>query len=318
MNNTHSRSRRSFVKTVLGGAAAASATSVIGAGAAFAIPADMRTRPLGKTGHDVRLFSLGGQATLEQDGKTDEALNIINTALDLGVNYIDTAAAYGSGISERYFGMVMASRRKEVFLASKTHDRTYDGSMRLLEKSLMQLKTDHLDAWQLHNVRTEEDLQKIFADDGAIKALEKARDEKMVRFLGITGHRDPFVLKTAIQRYDFDTILMALNAADRHRLSFIENLLPVAAEKQMGIIGMKVVARGRIFRDGGLQSMEQAMRYVLTLPVSTVVVGVSTVQELEGNVRIARDFVAYADGEMQELEALTKPYHSDADWFKDR
>ena len=316
MKTTHSRSRRRFVKTVLGGAAAASATSVFGA--ALVIPADMKTRPLGRTGHDVRLFSLGGQATLEQDGKTDVALNIINTALDLGVNYIDTAAAYGAGISERYIGMVMASRRKEVFLASKTHDRTYDGSMRLLEKSLMQLQTDHLDSWQLHNVRTDEDLQKIFADDGAIRALEKARDEKMVRFLGITGHRDPFVLKTAIQRYDFDTILMALNAADRHRLSFIENLLPVAAEKRMGIIGMKVVARGRIFKDGGLQSMEQAMRYVLTLPVSTVIVGISTVQELEENVRIARDFVPYADQEMQELEALTKPYHSDADWFKDR
>lgn len=318
MDKAHSRSRRTFIKTALGGAAVASIASSFVPGTACAIPFDVQTRPLGKTGYKVRLFSLGGQATLEQPGKTDEALTIINTALDLGVNYIDTAAAYGSGISERYIGMVMASRRKEVYLASKTHDRTFDGSMRLLEKSLMQLKTDHLDAWQLHNVRTEEDLQKIFADDGAIKALERARDEKMVRFLGITGHRDPFVLKKAIQRYDFDTILMALNAADRHRMSFIENLLPVAVEKRMGIIGMKVVARGRIFRDGGLTSMEQAMRYVLTLPVSTVIVGISTVQELEEDVRIARDFVPYDDGEMKKLEDLTKSYHSEADWFKDR
>lgn len=318
MKKAYSRSRRQFVRSLLGGAAASGIASVFGPGAAFAIPAEAQTRPLGKTGHDVRLFSLGGQATLEQDGRTDEALSIINTALDLGVNYIDTAAAYGSGISERYIGRVMASRRKEVFLASKTHDRTFDGSMRLLEKSLTQLKTDHLDAWQLHNVRTDQDLQKIFADDGAIKALERARDEKMVRFLGITGHHDPFVLKTAIQRYDFDTILMALNAADRHRSSFIENLLPTAVEKQMGIIGMKVVARGKIFREGGLESMEQAMRYVLTLPVSTVIVGISNLQELEENVRIARDFVPYDDGDMRKLEDLTKPYHTDADWFKDR
>lgn len=318
MKKAHSRSRRQFVRTLLGGAAASGITSMFGPGAAFAIPAEAQTRPLGKTGHDVRLFSLGGQATLEQDGRTDEALSIINKALDLGVNYIDTAAAYGSGISERYIGRVMASRRKEVFLASKTHDRTFDGSMRLLEKSLAQLKTDHLDAWQLHNVRTDEDLQKIFADDGAIKALERARDEKMVRFLGITGHHDPFVLKTAIQRYDFDTVLVALNAADRHRSSFIENLLPLAVERQMGIIGMKVVARGKIFREGGLESMEQAMRYVLTLPVSTVIVGISNVQELEENVRIARDFVPYDNGDMRKLEDLTKPYHTDADWFKDR
>lgn len=318
MTKAHSRSRRRFVKTVLGGVAASGITSLFGPGAAFGVPVEAKTRPLGRTGHDVRLFSLGGQATLEQDGRTDEALSIINRALDLGVNYIDTAAAYGSGISERYIGRVMASRRKEVFLASKTHDRTFDGSMRLLEKSLIQLNTDHLDAWQLHNVRTEEDLQKIFADDGAIKALERARDEKMVRFLGITGHHDPFVLRTAIQRYDFDTILMALNAADRHRSSFIENLLPVAVEKQMGIIGMKVVARGKIFREDGLTSMEQAMRYVLTLPVSTVIVGISNVQELEENVRIARDFVPYDDADMKKLEDLTKPYHTDADWFKDR
>ena len=318
MTITHSPSRRRFVRSILGGAAAASIGSVLGPETALAIPSSMPTRPLGRTGHDVCLFSLGGQATLEQDGRTDEALAIINRALDLGVNYLDTAARYGSGVSERYFGMVMESRRKEAFLASKTHDRSYDGSMRLLEQSLQQLRTDHLDAWQLHNVRTQDDLDRIFARDGAIKALEKARDEKMVRFLGITGHHDPFVLKTAIERYDFDTILVALNAADRHRASFIENLLPVAVEKRMGIIGMKVVARGRIFREGGITSMEQAMGYVLTLPVSTVVVGISNLRELEENVRIAQDFVPFEQPEMRRLEALTKPYHAEADWFKDR
>ena len=243
-------------------------------------------------------------------------MKIINRALDLGVNYIDTAAAYGSGISERNIGMVMQSRRSEVFLASKTHDRTYDGSMRLLENTITQPKTDHLDAWQLHRIDTDDDLEQIFSDKGAIKALEKARDEKMVRFLGVTGHRDPFVLKKAIQRYDFDTILMALNAADRHHLSFIDNLLPLAVEKQMGIIGMKVVARGRIFREGGLTSMEQAMRYVLTLPVSTVIVGISNLAELEENVQIAKDFRPYDAEEMLHLEDLTKPYHTDATWFK--
>lgn len=315
MQQRHSRSRRRFVRTVLGGAAAG-ITARFGAGAAFAFPAEMPTRPLGRTGKDVRLFSLGGQATLEQDGRTDEALNIINAALDQGVNYIDTAAAYGRGISERYIGMVMESRRKEVFLASKTHDRTYDGSMRLLERSLTQLRTDHLDSWQLHNVKTDDEVERIFASDGALKALERARDEKIVRFLGITGHEDPFVLKRAIDRYDFDTILMALNAADRHHLSFIDNLLPAAVEKRMGIIGMKVVSRGRIFKDGGLSSMEQAMRYVLTLPVSTIIVGISKMEELEENIRIAKGFVPYDEAEMRQLEELTKPQHPETNWFK--
>ena len=311
-------SRRNFLRTTLGGTAALGLASRFGIGAAIAAPAQMGTRALGRTGHQVRLFSLGGQATLEKEGKTDEALKIIDTAIDLGVNYIDTAAAYGGGISERNIGMIMRSRRDQVYLASKTHDRSYDGSMRLLEKSLTQLQTDHHHAWQLHRISTEDDLERVFAKDGAIKALEKAREQKMVRFAGLTGHSNPFVLKTAIQRYDFDTILVALNAADRHHLSFIDNLLPTAVEKQMGIIAMKVVARGRIFHEGGLTSMEQAMRYVLTLPVSTAIVGISNLAELQEDVQIARDFLPYSAEQMQHLEELTKPYYTDATWFKDK
>ncbi|MBI3110791.1 MAG: aldo/keto reductase [Ignavibacteriales bacterium] len=277
----------------------------------------MSTRPLGKTGHQVCLFSLGGQSTLETPDKDDQALAIINRAIDLGVNYIDTAAAYGRGVSETYIGQVMKTRRKEVFLATKTNDRSYDGSMRLLERSLKQLQTDHLDLWQNHNVRTQNDLDRIFAKEGAIKAMEKARDEKIVRFLGITGHRDPFILKKGIEQYPFDSILMALNAADKHNASFIDNLLPVAVEKKMSIVGMKIPARGRIFREGGLSTMEQAMRYVLTLPVSTVIVGITTLAELEENVRIAQNFKPCTPEEMKNMEELTKPYYSDASWFKE-
>lgn len=313
-------SRRSFVRTLVGTTAFAGLSGRLMPIEALATsttnPTSMPTRPLGMTGHRVCAFSLGGQATIEESGRDDEAFAIINRALDLGVNYIDTAAAYGQGTSERYIGQVMRTRRKEVFLASKTHNRSYDGSMRLLEQSLKNLQTDHLDLWQIHNVRTEDDLDRIFASDGVVRAMEKARDEKMVRFLGITGHRDPFILKKGIEQYPFDTILMALNAADKHRASFIDTLLPVAVEKNMGIIGMKIPARGRIFREGGLSTMEQAMRYVLTLPVSTVIVGISTLEELEEDVRIARSFTPLTDEEMRELENLTRPYHVDASWFK--
>lgn len=313
-------SRRRFVRTVVGGAALAGVASnlshVEGLGKMLVDETPMPTRPLGKTGHQVGIFSLGGQATIETDGKTEQALELINRAIDLGVNYIDTAAAYGGGVSERYIGEVMKTRRKEVFLASKTHDRSYDGSMRLLEKSLKQLQTDHLDLWQLHNVRTQNDLNRILAKDGAIRAFEEARRQKMVRFLGITGHRDPHVLRKGIEHYPFDTILMALNAADKHNASFIDHLLPTAVEKNMGIIGMKVPARGRIFQKGGITTMEQAMRYVLTLSVSTVIVGISKLHELEENVRIAKDFTPCTRHEMAELEELTKPYYEEASWFK--
>jgi len=322
MHSDDKLSRRRFVKTVVGSAAAA---TLIGHGTgsiqAFAKTLgqgkDMPLRPLGKMGYNAKIFSLGGQATLEEAGRDGEADAIINRAIDLGVNYIDTARVYGKGVSETYIGKVMKSRRNEVFLASKTRDRSYDGSMRSLEESLKALQTDHLDLWQLHNVRTQEDLDQIFANDGAIKALEKARDQKMVRFLGITGHRDPFILRKGIEQYPFDSILMALNAADKHKNSFIDNLLPVAVEKKMSIIGMKVPARGKIFRDGGIKTMKQAMDYVLTLPVSSIIVGIATVKELEENVQIAREFEPLSEEQMKELEELTKPYFTDASFFKE-
>jgi hypothetical protein len=313
-------SRRRFIGSLAGGAALAGIGTALDPLRVLSSGADhttaMPVRPLGNTGHAVRLFSLGGQATLEQSGTDEEAGAIINRAIDLGVNYIDTAAAYGDGTSETYIGRVMKHRRKEVFLATKTHRRSYDESMRLLERSLKNLQTDHLDLWQLHNVRTGEDIERMFAKGGAVEALEKAREQKLVRFLGITGHYDPQILRTAIERYPFDTILMALNAADRHRKSFIDHLLPSAVQRNMGIIGMKIPARGRLFREGGITTMETAMRYVLTLQVSTVIVGISTVRELEENIAIAERFLPMSDEEMKETEELTRPYFADASWFK--
>jgi aryl-alcohol dehydrogenase-like predicted oxidoreductase len=321
MANHGKYSRRDFVRTVIGGAAAAGLAGNIRpleaiAGETAAL-SPMPERALGKTGYPVRIFSLGGQATLEEPGRTDEAVAIINRAIDLGVNYIDTARVYGKGVSETYVGQVMKSRRKEVFLASKTRDRSYDGSMRSLDESLKALQTDHLDLWQLHNVRAQEDLDEIFGKDGAIRAMERARDQKMVRFLGITGHRDPLILKKGIEQYPFDSILMALNAADRHKASFIEQLLPTAVEKNMAIVGMKVPARGKIFHEGGITTMKDAMSYVLTLPVSTIIVGISTLKELEENVAIAKNFTPLPELEMKRLEELTKPYYTEAIFFKE-
>jgi aryl-alcohol dehydrogenase-like predicted oxidoreductase len=134
----------------------------------------MPVRPLGRIGFKARIFSLGGQATLEEAGRDADAEAIINRAIDLGVNYIDTARVYGRGVSETYVGRVMKSRRKEVFLATKTRERSYDGSMRSLEESLKALQTESLDLWQLHNIRTQEDLDQIFAKDGGAGPREGA------------------------------------------------------------------------------------------------------------------------------------------------
>jgi len=318
MDHRRKLTRRSFFGALIGTAAATTlaATAKPLASLSQQVQPAMPTRLLGGTGHAVKIFSLGGQAALEQAGTEKLSLPIINRAIDLGVNYIDTAARYGNGVSQKYIGMVMKERRKEVFLATKTHDRTYNGSMRLLDQSLKSLQTDHIDLWQLHNVRTQDDLDRIFSDDGAIKALEKARDQKRVRFLGITGHYDPLILKKAISDYPFDNILMALNAADKHHLSFIEHLLPVAVEKKMGVVGMKIPARGRMFRPDGIRTMEPAMRYVLTLPVSTVIIGIDDIGQLEENVLIAKNFRSMKPDEMRQTEELTRPYSGDASWFK--
>lgn len=288
---------------------------------------------LGQTGYRVGLFSLGGQATLEKPGTEDVSQAIINRAIDLGVNYIDTAAAYGRGVSQRHIGMVMKTRRKEVFLATKTHDRTYDGSMRLLEESLKSLQTDHLNLWQIHNLQTKEQLEQIFARDGAVKALEKACGEGMVMNLGVTGHYEPNVLIEAVNRFPFDTILMAINAADRHYLSFIEHLLPVVQEKKMGTISMKVATRGRVLSSWtpppveeqpermrtklpGTLTMEEALSYNLSLPVSTTIVGVDNVEQVEQNVRLASGFTPLLEPAMRELERRTLPIVRQALYFR--
>jgi hypothetical protein len=314
--------RREFVKLGVTGAAALA----VGPGLAAAAP--MPERILGRTGYKVRLFSLGGQASLEQPDKHDVSIAIINRAIDLGVNYIDTAAAYGrprtadtprwelNGISQTYIGEVMATRRKEVFLASKTDDRTRDGSLKLLEQSLKLLRTDHLDLWQVHNIMRDEQVEQIFAKDGAIEALLKARDQKMVRFLGITGHFDPVPLMKAIERFEFDTILMALNPADPHRLPFQTELLPLAKKKGLGVIGMKIPARDRLLRPDGVPTMKSAMSYTLTLPVDTVIIGCKTVEQLEENISIATNFAPLPKAEMARLEGLTTGYVAEAQWFK--
>ena len=298
-------------------------------------PEAMPMRNLGRTGYRVGIFSLGGQAAVEQPNNEAVAVPIVERALDLGVNYVDTAAAYGGPQrwSQRYIGKVMKRRRKEAFLTSKTNDRTRDGSLRLLEESLRLLNTDHLDLWQIHNLSRLEQVDEIFAPGGAMAALQQAREQKMVRFLGVTGHADPDVLMEAIRRFEFDTLLLALNAADPHHLSFAEKLLPMAVEKQLGIIGMKIPARGRILdswtpppldqqreierpaRPGTLK-MREALYYVLSLPVSTVIVGCDSVAQVEEDVALARAFTPLSPAQMAALTARTAPVAKQALSFR--
>jgi len=299
----------------------------------------MPTRNLGKTGYKVGIFSLGGQAALERPNNFDVAVPIINQALDLGVNYIDTSSIYGGAArwSEQYVGSVMKTRRQEAFLATKTKERTRDGSMRMIEKSLQLLNTDHVDLWQLHDIGLAEDVDAIWAKGGAMEALLEMQDQKVVRFLGVTGHYRPEALIDAIDRHPFDTILMALNAADTHIHSFTDQLLPLAVEKQMGIIGMKVPSRGRLLASWtpppleqqqhswegsaiatrpGVMKMRDAMRFTLSHPVSTVIVGCDNIAQLDENVQIAREFTPLSQTQMASLNALAEPVAKQSLFFR--
>ncbi len=300
----------------------------------------MPTRNLGKTGYKVGIFSLGGQAALEKPNNFDVAVPIIERALDLGVNYCDTSSIYGGPErwSEQYYGQVMKKRRADTFLATKTKERTHDGSMRMIEKSLQLLQTDHVDLWQLHDIGTIDDVNQCFAKGGAMEALLQAKEQGMVRYLGITGHHRPDSLMECIHRYPFDTILMALNAADNHEHSFSEQLLPLAVEKRMGIIGMKVPARGRILASWtppdlekqkhswegkavistkpGTLNMREAVYYTLSQPVSTIIIGCDSVPQLEENVQLAKDFTPMNGQQLAELTARTEPIAKQALFFK--
>ena len=348
-NQPDNKNRRNFLKAsgIMTAAAITSALPEVASAQTTAVPVPtpavsrdaMPTRNLGKTGYKVGIFSLGGQAALEKANNFDVAVPIIEKSLDLGVNYIDTSSIYGGPErwSEQYVGKVMKHRRNQAFLATKTKERTREGSMQMLETSLKLLQTDHIDLWQLHDIGTMTDINEIFAKGGAMEALLAARDQKIVRYLGITGHYRPDSLIEAIHRHDFDTILMAVNAADPHHFSFSEQLLPLAVEKQMGIIGMKVPARGRLLSTwtpppieeqkhmwegmvlaptAGTLMMRQAMFYSLSLPVSTVIIGCDSIAQLEENVQLAREFTPLSHQQMAALTEKAQPVAKQSLFFR--
>jgi hypothetical protein len=345
-----SQDRRSFLKGTTAAAAAVLTGSGLGlprAGAATlpALPNNPRTqdamptRNLGRTGYKVGAFSLGGQAALEKANHAEVAVPIIHRALDLGVNYIDTSSIYGGPMrwSERYVGEVMKTRRNEAFLATKTKERTREGSMRMIDESLKLLQTDHVDLWQLHDIGTMKDINGIFGKGGAMEALLEMQQQKVVRYLGVTGHYRPDALMEALRRHDFDTILMAINAADPHHYSFQQELLPLAVEKQMGIIGMKIPGRSRLLStwtpppleqqqhswegmviatQPGTLTMQEAVYYVLSQPVSTIIIGCDSIPQLEHNVELAREFTPLNQQQQTAIVAKAEPVSKPGLFFR--
>ena len=260
------------------------------------------TRLLGKTGRHVTIFGLGGEGVLRTWGEDRAAAKVISRALDQGVNYCDTAPAYAGSLD--YYGATLGERRKQIFLASKTHERSRDRSLKLLDESLRRAGTDHFDLWQLHDLRTMDDLDQIFAKGGALDAMIQAKSEGRVKHLGVTGHHDPAILLEAMRRFAFDTVLVSLNAADVHRLPFASTVVAEAARQNMGVIAMKVCAQKRLLYR---LSMAESLGYAWSIPgVSLAIVGCETPAEVDENAELARTFRPFDANVMRELEARTK------------
>jgi aryl-alcohol dehydrogenase-like predicted oxidoreductase len=275
-------------------------------------------RLLGKTGVEVSALALGGVIGMQLPPSPDhDPAALAETALDLGITYFDTAPSYNNGQSETNYGQVLARRRKEVFLATKTGDRTHDGTLRSIEESLKRLRTDRVDLIQIHGISANEDLDAWAKPGGVLTALRKLREQKVTRFIGLTGHDSAGKLREAIERHEFDTMLTTLNPVSR-RQPFRDDLLPAANRKQMGVIAMKVMGGGngclvtgnplkkvlRPYHDETADQVNAAslIRYTLSLRISVAVIGVASLEQLKANVRIVREATPMTLAERRELE----------------
>jgi predicted aldo/keto reductase-like oxidoreductase len=271
-------------------------------------------RPLGKTGVEVTILGMGGEGILRTFGQEQETVSLINRAIDLGMTYFESARAYAG--SESYYGMALKERRRDIFLASKSHERTADGALKHLETTLATMKISYLDLWMIHDVRTPKDLDLIFGPKGAIKAFEAAQRNKLTRFIGISGHRNPTILSRALDLFPFDTVLMPVNPAEPHYWSFLHEVLPKAQGKGMGILGMKTLSRGVCIKIFGAESLENFLRFAMTQPISTAVVGCETIEQLEMNVRVAQSFQPMPKKDQDILLSRVKSYARELMYYK--
>jgi uncharacterized protein len=308
--------RREFIErtslTVAAGAALP-ALPEAEAGAAPLLP----RRVLGRTGVKVPILAFGCGSRFLMYENEEESLRVLNDVIDSGITYLDTAMDYGKGQSETRVGKVMKTRRGEVFLATKIPPaaRTRDAALRAVEQSLNRLQTDHVNLLHLHSLTTPDDLAKIEAKDGAIRALYELREQKVARAIGMTSHTDGAVMAAAIAHNDLDCVQMAMNPA--RALQFEELALPAARKKNLGVILMKVTAQEKLVGEGaGRFDIQSLIRYALSLPVSAAVIGMPKPQFIEQNLAIVRDFQPLKPAEMDALRAQAAPRRAGLEhWF---
>jgi len=299
--------RRTFIGGVFAGLAATAASAKPPKPRAGDIP----RRTFGKTGEQLTVIGqAGGRFPLIS---FEEAKAITLRAYDLGINYFDNSVDYWDGRSEEVYGAVLPPFRKHVFITTKANSRTRAGAEAELHLSLKRLRTDYLDLWQIHAVGEKAEVERIFGPGGAIEAFEAAKKAGKCRFIGFTGHHDPYVHLAMLKNYDkFDSILMPLNIADPGYLSFEKLTLPLAVERGMGIQGMKNFGNAKLLQSF---SAKECLHYVLSLPISCTAIGCTTIGQLEDDVRFAQQFKPLSMEEMnalrQRAENIKGPYLED-------
>ena len=297
--------RRTFVETLMLGVAARAAQGQSGA----VIP----KRPLGRTGLEVSALGIGGYH-LGSANSEAEATQIVNEALDAGVNFFDNAWEYHQGLSEERLGRALKGKRNRAVVMTKvcTHGRDKNVAMRQLEESLTRLQTDHLDVWQIHEVIYENDPDLIFAPNGAAEALLAAKQQGKVRFLGFTGHKDPSIhLKMLSHGFPFDTVQMPLNCLDATFRSFETNVLPEVNRRGIAALGMKSLGgSGELVREGAV-IVTMGLRYAMSLPVAVTISGIDSLRVLHQNLQVARGFQPLSGAEMQTIRAACRVGASD-------
>jgi aryl-alcohol dehydrogenase-like predicted oxidoreductase len=270
-------------------------------------------RGLGKTGVNVSALCFGGAHWGRMDSD-DEAIRVLHEAIDAGVTFLDNAWEYNGGRSEELMGKALQGRRPQVFLMTKvcSHGRDKQVALQQLDESLRRLKTDYLDLWQIHEVVYEDDPDRHFAPGGAVDALLEAKRQGKVRFIGFTGHKHPKIHLAMLARaFPFDTCQMPLNVFDGTYRSFEQEVLPVLHQRGIAPLAMKSLSGNAEPIKRGIVTVEEALRYVLSLPVASVVSGIDSRDVLRQNLGIVRRFTPMTAVEMNALRTRVAPYAQD-------
>ncbi len=277
----------------------------------------MKSVNFGSTGRKVSLVGLGGEGVLRTYNRMKEAQAVIRAALDEGVTYFDSARVYSD--SEIYYGSIWKQEpalRKSIFQTSKSASRNKDGALADLQGSLERLQTDYLDLWQIHDVRTDEDFQAISGPGGALEAFVEARAKGIVRFIGVTGHHDPYILTRAVEEWPVDSVLLPVNPVEEILTGFLTDTLPAAKKKGIATIGMKVLGGSHYILPKLDINPETLIRYSLSQEITLPIVGCKSPEEVKTLAAAGERLGPLSAGERKILVDKFRPYATSMAFYR--